>query len=456
MWLTLLLAFLVRVFFVSVFPHYAADGDGPIYETMARNLIHASTFSASREYPLVPSDIRTPGYPIFLGFVYLLLGDDKTTVRLIQALLDTWTCLLVFLLAIQLAPRDRALRTARLALLLAAVCPFTAQYTATVLSETLAIFLSTATVLWVVRGLDTGRRQAWCYGGLLCGLAILTRPDSGLLAAAAGLTLVAQAFRTRELSRLWRQGVMFTLAVGVVLAPWTLRNSITLGKFQPLSARYAEMPGEFVPLGYRHWVLSWIDNNRYEGAAWWNLDTEAIEMDSLPNTAFDSQAEREQVRQLLDAYNQTTTVTPEWDAQFEIIAQQRVTRSPLRYYVWLPLRRSLALWFDPRAELLPVTNLVLPVTQQARADPWDFVVCVLQAAINAAYVVTALGGLYLLRRKPWHFVLLGSALLLRTWFFAAFEIIEPRYMLELYPAVIALAAQGIESWKELPQRLSAA
>jgi hypothetical protein len=62
-------------------------------------------------------------------------------------------------------------------------------------------------------------------------------------------------------------------------------------------------------------------------------------------------------------------------------------------------------------------------------------------AVNAFYLLLALAGAWIARRRP------GVALLIvfcivRTLFFARFvETPEPRYVLECFPAVIALAAQ---------------
>ena len=60
--------------------------------------------------------------------------------------------------------------------------------------------------------------------------------------------------------------------------------------------------------------------------------------------------------------------------------------------------------------------------------------------LNIAYVGMALAGLWLARRKP-AAMLLVAFVVLRTAFFTQLETPEPRYVLECYPAIIALAAQ---------------
>ena len=82
------------------------------------------------------------------------------------------------------------------ALWLAALCPFTANYTAVVLTETLTIFL-TALAILVLLGADRwpdarlhplrerARISPWFLGGLIAGFGTLVRPETPLLALAA-------------------------------------------------------------------------------------------------------------------------------------------------------------------------------------------------------------------------------------------------------------------------------
>ena len=96
---------------------------------------------------------------------------------------------------------------------------------------------------------------------------------------------------------------IFSIAFLLMLAPWTIRNWRVFHLFQPLQPMHAEMPGEFVPRGYSRWLKTWIDDQRYIDPFWWELDVEQIKIDDLPDSAFDSPAERERVAALLNQYN---------------------------------------------------------------------------------------------------------------------------------------------------------
>ncbi len=110
--------------------------------------------------------------------------------------------------------------------------------------------------------------------------------------------------------------------------------------------------------------------------------------------------------------------------------------------VKIPLLRSLTMWFTPRVELLPNSSPLRPVRSEWEDDRLDFLVTLGMALVNAAYIILALAGAWMARGRP-GVALLIVFILVRTAFFASFiETPEPRYVLECFPAVLALAAQA--------------
>src|SRR5213075_1845931 len=84
----------------------------------------------------------------------------------------------------------------------------------------------------------------------------------------------------------------------LALAPWTIRNWRTLHVFQPLAPPNANMPGEFVPLGYHRWLKTWMTDGEYLDPLMWDLGKEPINVDDLPDSAFDTQEERDRIAAL--------------------------------------------------------------------------------------------------------------------------------------------------------------
>ena len=332
-WIVFLtLLFVAAAFRVAVahwFPNDAPD-DGKMYAQIARNVLEQHVYSHETEAPYDPSLIRLPGYPLFLAGIYSVFGHTNNgAVRIIQALIDTFTCGLVALLAFYWQPDEKRKRaTAIAALALAAVCPFTTIYAATILTEVpttflvIAMFLA-ATLAFRAESLKRSLRW-WIFSGLLGGLAVLFRPDSGLFVAAVGLTLVIGALvrssasrqispphqgrlkavlQTVNFSHILTAATVFSLAFVLVLVPWTIRNQRVFHLFQPLAPSHGEMPDEFVPRGYYAWLRTWLDDEAYVAPFLWSLNDQPINLDDIPPSAFDSTEEKDRVEALLDKYN---------------------------------------------------------------------------------------------------------------------------------------------------------
>ena len=239
-----------------------------------------------------------------------------------QALIDTATCGLIALIAFYWEPEERRKRrTSIAALALAAACPFTAIYVGTLLTETLTIFLTVAMCLTATLALRSTKQRKvlwlWVVTGLLAGGAVLFRPDNALFALAIGIMLIVSILgrpadvqlKTKREEVLYRSarasylGAVFSLAFCLVLVPWAVRNYRVFQVFQPLAPAHAEMPGEFVPRGYYSWLRTWIDDGRYLGPLLWSLDAASIAIADIPDRAFDSAAEKQQVAALLERYN---------------------------------------------------------------------------------------------------------------------------------------------------------
>ena len=312
--LLLLLALSFRLFIALRLPN-DTPGDSIVYSQMARNVLEQHVYSHDEEPPYHPSLIRLPGYPFFLVAIYAVAGHgNNTAVRVVQAIVDTATCGLVALVAFQWVGDEKLKRRAALiALALAAFCPFTSIYVATILTEVPTNFL--AVLLCLLATLAFKSKDArttlllWALAGLTAGAAVFFRPDSGLFAAAVGFTIVL-TFAKRSGGKLSARFIksviaaaIFSCAFCLVLVPWTIRNHRVFGVFQPLSPAHGEMPGEFVPRGYLMWLRTWLDDGRYIGPVLWQLDTTAIHMNAFPKRAFDSPDERQRVSALIDKYN---------------------------------------------------------------------------------------------------------------------------------------------------------
>jgi hypothetical protein len=443
----------LRLFFIFHFPFYS--GDTAYYEELARNWLYHGTYGFYTHGQLLPSDARVPGYPAFLAGIYFFAGTGRQAVMLAQAFLDLATCVLAAGIASRVAadaPEAMRARVTAAALWLTALCPFTANYTAVPLTEVLATFLTTLAIFLflspVAINLDSiaSRRDlfraviAWTAAGLVVGLGTLVRPETPLLVATFLLVLwlrhlLPACWKKLSLATLW-----MTVGLLLPLTPWAARNALQLGRTQFLAPRYAETYGDVLPTGFYAWTKTWMFRLRDAYLFSWKLPTQPMNVKDLPSYATDSPEELSRVSSLIDQYNRTPGMTRSLDLEFAALARERAQHHPLRTYVWVPLERSAAMWCSPRTTLLPVSGHLWPLPASYRHNPQEFAVIVSLALLNAFCVAMALVAAWLYRKNAGVSLIL-TFILIRTAFLTQIQTCEPRYVLECFPALLAVASQ---------------
>ena len=441
----------LRLFFLLKFPHVTADS--AYYADLATNwLLHGVYGLTIDPGRISPTYARVPGYPAFLAFVFALFGiDNFKAVMILQVLVDLGTCFLVADVARRMLRSDRA---AKAAFLLTALCPFLAQYAAAALTETLEVFFTALAMDYAVIGLDylgaagnslpsstdhPSALRSWVGCGLSVAACILLRPDGGLLLLAIGAYLGILLVRGRGVSgkpaHIVRAGATVAACALAPLLLWGIRNWHTLGRLELLAPRYATDIYEFVPLGYNRWVNTWIADYTSTEEIYWNMPGDQVDPGNLPSRAFDNSDQRERTLQLLADYNQARNLTPELDARFASLAEERIRAHPLRYFVTLPWLKIADMWLRPRTELLPPDIRWYEFDDDRRWLALDFAFGIL----NLAYVVAALTGWAKARPIPWAGIAI-SYIVFRSLFLGTMPNPEPRYTLECFPAVIVLAS----------------
>ncbi|MGH7838557.1 MAG: hypothetical protein ACREQC_12145, partial [Candidatus Binataceae bacterium] len=367
--------FALRLYFIFHFPF--SSGDTKFYEELARNWLDHGVYGLFVRGQLTPVDMRVPGYPAFLAAIYATLGRARETVRIVQAVLDMGTCWLAAVIAGCIASqfsartlahknapfaRDGAAASqprcaATVALWMAALCPFTANYTAVVMTEVLATFLTMLAILIFIRALASAEEDSSVPGAnaasksnsvihiagifLVCGgvigLGTLVRPETPLLLIAALLYLGIRWRRRADWPKLALASAWMAAGLLLLLTPWAARNARTLGRIEFLAPRYAQSRGDFIPRGVFAWTKTWM--TRFDDAylVSWKLGKGPIRIETLPPSAFDSPTERNRVDALLARYNHGWDMTPTLDRQFALLAQERTRRHHPRTYFFIPL-----------------------------------------------------------------------------------------------------------------------
>jgi len=470
----LLAGLMLRLWFIGHLSRVA--GDSLFYGDIAKNLVRHRVYGFTEPGPtpgsimIRPTLIRLPGYPLFLAACFRLFGmEHYRAVLYVQLAADLLTCWL----AAALAGRLFGPRAALAVLWLAALCPFTANYVATPLTETLVLTSIALTFYsfhrWQqasacnnqeARGNYEARYNRWLWlTAAAMAWSILLRPDQGLLAAAVVPAMLWTSIATPQRRNQPRANMLRSAAPVLVaalcvllpLVPWTIRNWRTFRVFQPLAPRSASDPGEPVLDGFNRWYRSWAIEFVSTAQVYWNYQGDRIEPESLPARAYvlcctghsnpSSSDLQARTLALLHDYNQQQpSASPAFDPRFAVLARERIAASPICYYVGLPIARLLNMMLRPRTEMM---NIPLewwkPSDRRAAA-----IFAAAYATFNLAYLAIAAAGLVAWRRRGWLGAreiawAMAASVILRCALLLTLDNSEPRYTLEFFPVLFVCA-----------------
>ena len=392
MQLALAAAFVFRLALAIVpgLPHHTGDTDS--YLDPGINLFAHGTFALTCDPRCIPTLLRTPGYPLFVGVLLGLLKLPVAVLYVSQALLETFTTLLAAAIAWALGGR----RAAAMAGWLYATNPFAAVFAGQIMTESLATFTLMCIVylLWRCHGDEPPRRPlvSSIVLGLLLGFATLVRP---VLTPLPAFLAVATFDRTawREQLRRW------TVAAGafaLVVGPWVARNWLVTrdngadDSFRILGSTFSPFYRRIATPGVVHWYLS------FEEPFLWDRPREApvFARYFLPD-------EKQRVEELFEGIRLAgVEVTPELDAGFERLARERTAAHPFRTTLLPPLSRAVRLWITPRLSALGIEAARVP-------GRGGMLLLVAATGYNAALALAGFAmGILLLRKGPGRLLLI--------------------------------------------------
>lgn len=221
---------------------YMADAevtrDAYNYVRIAESLADGKGFAIDQGYGGGGSNVKAhataygnPIYPAFLAVIYWSIGDQiggVPSVSIVQSVLDTLTCFLVFLFTMRLLKRPRA---ALVAAFLYAIYPPFFLSVVTPMTETLTILLTVIAAYLLIKAIGTGARH-YALAGAVMGLLILLKPS--MLAFPFVVALMLFALRKRAQGWLPRS-VVYILVAYAVVSPWTIRNYRVMHGFVPVA-----------------------------------------------------------------------------------------------------------------------------------------------------------------------------------------------------------------------------
>jgi 4-amino-4-deoxy-L-arabinose transferase-like glycosyltransferase len=390
----------------------AWDGRPPVYDAAAYARIAVSLDGGSGftvgPTATQPSSDYSPGLPLLVAGIYELTGGvHEQLARLALALIGALAALFAYLIGRRLSGPLAGLIGAGAV----AIYPALLEYQGMLMGEPLAATLLSGAVLATLWAAEAHRRRAtWLLPGALFGALALVRPEYLAVALLVGLVVAAKDWRRER----WASATgAAALIAGLVLvvAPWTVRNAIALGRFVPVSTGGGQVlfAGTYLPSGG--------DPER--------VGEEVVERH--PGLFGPHAVERLRMEQILARLAAQRYPGTESDRALARMGREQlwhdVSEEPLEYAGFVAAKVARIWWHGPRDVM--------------REPGWEL--------LHWALVALGLVGLVVLaKQRRWEALLLATIFVAIT-AISALLVASPRRVLVMMPLVAGLAGVGAVS-----------
>lgn len=218
----------------------AWDGRAPVYDArayaaIAANLERGEGFTVGAG-ATQPSSNYSPGLPLFVAGLYEATGGvHERFARLVLALIGALAVLFSYLIGRRLSGIAAGLIGAGAV----AIYPALLEYQGMLMSEPLAATLLSGAVLVMLWARDGAKQSAqagvgWVLPGMLLGALALVRPEYLGVALLLGPVVFVVGAKNDWRGSLAQATIMLVAAL-LVIAPWTVRNTVVLDRVVPIS-----------------------------------------------------------------------------------------------------------------------------------------------------------------------------------------------------------------------------
>jgi 4-amino-4-deoxy-L-arabinose transferase-like glycosyltransferase len=215
-----LFSLIVRLLALATFPAPPLDDAGQAILKAADVLRNGEGF---RGHPLLLPPMAT----MFAALCLSLFGGDQISVKIAQAVVDSLTIVIIFLITRETFD----IQTAVVAATISSIYPFFIYLTISIATEPLFTFLLSAFVLSSLYAVRSDKAFFYFVSGVLLGAATLTRAATQFFPLVFLMLLLVMKRSRRIL--LWCAA--FCLSFVLVVLPWTVRNYVALDDFIPVA-----------------------------------------------------------------------------------------------------------------------------------------------------------------------------------------------------------------------------
>jgi len=176
------------------------------------------------------SAYHAPGYVFFLALIYSIFGHSFINVYIAQCVLGVASTLLIYLIAKNIFNERIAVLSTFLSLL---YWPFNL-YSGILLSEVLFLFLLLLGTFTFLKALDTDKVLFIAAAAICFSLSTLTRSINLLFLIFIPCLYIFLKFKKKSFPQVLKNSLVFVAVFCAVLAPWIVRNYLTMKAFVPV------------------------------------------------------------------------------------------------------------------------------------------------------------------------------------------------------------------------------
>jgi len=219
LWSIISAAFAIKIILAFFLPSEIRS-DSYVYHSLAQSIVNTFTYSFEGKL----TGVIAPGYSIFLSGLYFVFGPEQFWVKIIQSVLEIFTCLLFYKVCLNYFDEKKSL----IALAVFAFFPSNILFSQTILTEPLFGFLA---ILLLFLCLKENFFKYVFFIGLLWGYSILIRSSFAPSILLIPLFLFFYKRKEINLSGVIKYSLLFFIGAFLVISPWLIRNKTVLSTF---------------------------------------------------------------------------------------------------------------------------------------------------------------------------------------------------------------------------------
>jgi Flp pilus assembly protein TadD/4-amino-4-deoxy-L-arabinose transferase-like glycosyltransferase len=216
------IAFALRIIYLLQIknnPHFFSPTMDPLYHDVWAQNIAGGNWIGGKVF------FRAPFYAYFLAIVYKIFGHSYMVPRLIQHLVGSFSCVLVYFLAKRLFGRTVAVVTG----LIAATYGMLLYFEGELLLDSFLVLFDLLLILFLLKAKDNPKFSKWFICGLTLGLSAITRPNILFFIPFVWLWIYLVLKKKKLFKKIVIHWASFLLGAILVISPVALRNLIVGG-----------------------------------------------------------------------------------------------------------------------------------------------------------------------------------------------------------------------------------